>query len=682
MRLFLLPLVMAGLAFSASLGGDFVWDDRLLILENPKLHGLTAIRSILTSDFWPADTRADGALELKGYYRPLISLLFALQYAAFGARPLFFHLTTLLAHLVTIALVVAWLQRRLGPVTQHAEAESGMAVTLAAALFAVHPSRVENAAWISGATDLLAAAGCLGAWLLFRDSASIPRVAAGILAWLAAFASKEVALVFPAILLADALLLSRGAERRSSMNAALALSAVAAAALLVRTRFVPLPSRLGQIDVKGLQRAVTTLGLYLERIAWPWPPTVHANPSQLAPGSSALALGVLAAIVLAVLALGAWRLPPLRPFLADSLWFVLPLAPVLNLFPLGTRSLTADRFLYLPLAGLSALVMRVYLLSPTSWRPRLRVLGLAALGGASVVCAWHSGHFANETALWTYEASLRPQDPLVLHNLGEAQWEAGDRSSALKTRLSALKFSAGTPQSLSDALAYVESRLALSSDADSEALESIRAFYDALADPLQSTVRLSLDGVSVETRPSDHSRARIAAHPAFSNNRAIATLRSGHIVEASAIFTSSCRRHPEHFELWVGLCRALALAGRLDHALREAANGSVRFPERVREVAAVATAIDRVRSAPGLPARAVAIARLGSPREGRRLLREMQLERPPSPEQVAATCQIDLLDRRPDLARANLAAARDRAPERDAEWDWIEKMIVSAERAR
>jgi hypothetical protein len=150
----LLPLGCTLLVYGRTLGHEFVFDDRGLILENPAAHDPTDIAAIFTSDYWGFTGQHSGL------YRPLTVWLHALLYSAFGGRPLPFHAFNLLAHAAVAALLVAML-RRLGA--------DPRAARLGGALFALHPIHVEAVAPATGSAELLAALWFLVALLCHQD---------------------------------------------------------------------------------------------------------------------------------------------------------------------------------------------------------------------------------------------------------------------------------------------------------------------------------------------------------------------------------------------------------------------------------------------------------------------------------------------------------------------------------
>ena len=142
------PAIVALLALAAcitSLGHDFTFDDRYIVFLNQRLHTLHGWWRLFGDTYWPKEIGGDG-------YRPLVTSLFALQWAAGGGAPWVFHLVNIVLA-VCAALAVYWCALAILP---------PIAALAAAALFAVHPVHVEVTGNVVGQSER-------GKWALFDD---------------------------------------------------------------------------------------------------------------------------------------------------------------------------------------------------------------------------------------------------------------------------------------------------------------------------------------------------------------------------------------------------------------------------------------------------------------------------------------------------------------------------------
>ena len=127
------------------------------------------------------------------YYRPLVTLSYALDARWSGVRPGGYHLTNVLLHATACVLFLVLLRAL----------ALGRALALAGACaFAVHPVVASAVAWIPGRNELLLAVFALSSWLCFAREwgrfAWAGRLLHVVLFWLA-LAAKETAVVIPLV---------------------------------------------------------------------------------------------------------------------------------------------------------------------------------------------------------------------------------------------------------------------------------------------------------------------------------------------------------------------------------------------------------------------------------------------------------------------------------------------------
>src|SRR5208282_5307648 len=179
------PLWLASAFLLPNLGAlacGFVFDDRVLIVQNESLHlhSLRQIAHIWTSGYWP-DARGQ---EL---YRPVSETLWALVWSAGGgAHPALYHAVGLALGLAVVLLLYRFFLA--------IEAPPRIAF-IAALLFALFPIHTEATTSVVGSAELLAAAFGLGAVLLYFKGRPVPAL---LLFALAVF-SKESAATFAAL---------------------------------------------------------------------------------------------------------------------------------------------------------------------------------------------------------------------------------------------------------------------------------------------------------------------------------------------------------------------------------------------------------------------------------------------------------------------------------------------------
>jgi tetratricopeptide (TPR) repeat protein len=416
-----LALTLVAFAYAPALGGGFVWDDRVLIERSPLVTELRPLAEYFRQSFWSAAPQAHSS----AYYRPLALLSYALDFRIWRGNPFGFHLTNLSLHLACVALLFG-LCRRAGA----APAISACA----AALFGLFPRLSESVAWISGRTDLLAAVGALGALALHGSEPAAWRRrlgSAGLL--LLGLLGKEVALAGGAALLALELERVRAgsSKARALRNLAPAVSAcllwlalriAAGAAAFAPPRFS---------IAERLLFALEALGAYAAALLDPLRPDLQIGLIGSVDGWRVL----LGAAALLLFTAGTLRLaragrPPLET--AGVALAVAALLPVLHLLPLDAKVLAADRFLYVPAAGLALALASAAARSPAlRLRPAFAVC--VALGLAfGVATARRSTEWTDELTLWQRAAErAHPLNSRPALMLGESLLRAGEPERAL-----------------------------------------------------------------------------------------------------------------------------------------------------------------------------------------------------------------------------------------------------------
>jgi hypothetical protein len=320
-----LLVVVAALAFVPAVTSSFVADDFILLRTLGRYGGVG----------WAFTHNDLGAGSGAGhFYRPLWVLWHAgidrLSGAAWA-----FHVGNLVLY-VAITLEVWLLGRRL---------LGARSAWVAAFAFAVYPRHGESVSWVSGSTDLVAAALGLPA-ILCALAAWRPWVRAGAAASFAAAAalSKESAFVLPLLALV-VVWAARGPKRRWVAPIAMA---VAQAAVLV-ARHAVVGGLGGYSDYPWTPlRFLVGLGSYVLASLSPPQFELLRDPALLAVPIAALGFVFFAARSLR----RRGERERLRLAAAGALWFGIALLPALNL-AVDLNAGNGERLLFLPSVGLA-----------------------------------------------------------------------------------------------------------------------------------------------------------------------------------------------------------------------------------------------------------------------------------------------------------------------------------------
>ena len=177
---------LAGLAaFANSIGNDFAYDDRLIVLGNESIQRLETLPGTFMEPYWPNRYGRE-----MGLWRPVATWVYGLQWALWDGDPTGFHLVNVVLNSLCAALVVLLLGQLV----------PALAAAVGGILFAVHPVHAEVVANVVGMAELLSASLYLGACLVVVRSGG--RMRAGSLMvvgglFLLAALVKESAVTLP-----------------------------------------------------------------------------------------------------------------------------------------------------------------------------------------------------------------------------------------------------------------------------------------------------------------------------------------------------------------------------------------------------------------------------------------------------------------------------------------------------
>jgi tetratricopeptide (TPR) repeat protein len=352
------------------------------------------------------------------------------------------HLVNVLLHAANAALVFVFLRRLTGAVWKS---------VMVAALFAVHPLRVESVAWVAERKDVLSGLFGLLTLVAYAGYAQA-RVAGGRrafwsipsywLAWLwfgLGLMSKPMLVTWPfVLLLIDYWPLGRFkagqvtsllGEKVPFFLLAIAASVITflvqnANGVVETVQHLPLLAR--------CETALISYCRYLGKIFWPADLAVFYPHPGSWPSSEACLAAVFLAAVLA-LALAQRRQHPY--LLMGWLWFLGTLVPVLGLVQVGLQAM-ADRYTYLPSLGIMIVAVWGAEALTRRWQYRAAMLGTAG-AAAIVACAivtrvqlqyWQDGE-----TLFRHTVAVTEDNYIALYNLGVALDEQGKLSEAIQT---------------------------------------------------------------------------------------------------------------------------------------------------------------------------------------------------------------------------------------------------------
>ena len=423
----LLIAVVGGGAFWNTLGGEFVWDDRSLVLENEYVKHRRNLPGFFLSDF--SEHSADP--HRSGYYRPLILVSYFVDASLWGDRPAGFHATNVLFHILNSILVYGFARSM----------ASRRASLIAGVLFAAHPVHTEAVAWVAGRTDLICCFFGLIAFVCFaRSSRSAGRrrtawYLASLLGLGLGLLSKETAIVLPLLFVAyDRYRGTEGRRVRYYAGAFAVAGAYLIARVLVLGQLGPDRAYYGGSVWTSLLTSVTILASYVGLLLAPVRLSAMRSTTYPSIRSPFHPSFIVSAVVVGSLFVAASRLVKVsRGASFGILWIVVTLLPVLNLVPI--YELIAERFLYIPSIGF-CLALGIALDAMFRRKGALRVvaLGLTGLTVAVylVLAMDRNADWRDEITLYTRTAEDSPRAYMAHYNLGTIYLVQGEYDRAIR----------------------------------------------------------------------------------------------------------------------------------------------------------------------------------------------------------------------------------------------------------
>ena len=411
------------------------YDDDLYITENVEL-----AQGLSSSGLAWAFTTFYGA-----NWFPLTWLSWMLDYEIYGLDAAGFHATNALQHAFSTWLLFLALTRMTD--------QPGRSAFIAA-VFAVHPLHVESVAWAAARKDTLSGVfWMLALYVYARDD--WPRTRRRFMLWfctLSALMAKPTAVTLPfVLLLLDAWPLQRFQRGAHGMAKQVRRAIAEKAELFVTVGamcLVVLAAQgsggvVAELDRLGLGarigNALVSYAKYLWMTFWPSGLAVlYPHPGSSLPAWQPL----LAAVLLSTVTLGvltaAWRAPARCPAAVGWFWFLGTLVPTIGIVQVGSQAL-ADRYMYLPLVGLTIAVTWSVSDLYRGQRALLRGVAIATIVGLALVSLFQLRHWRNSEALFTHTLRVTADNHVAHAHLGAALLEKGETSKTIEHYLESIR---------------------------------------------------------------------------------------------------------------------------------------------------------------------------------------------------------------------------------------------------
>src|SRR6266446_3003280 len=558
--------------FGQTLRHDFInYDDNTYIYENPNIVSGLPRPAIL----W-AFTHAHA-----GNWHPLTSLSHMLDCQVYGLNAGGHHFTNVLLHTLAVVLLFLFLQQITSAPWRSA---------FVAAVFAIHPLRVESVAWIAERKDVLSGVFFMFTLLAYARYVSGERSLLRYLLVAFFFAlglmAKPMLVTLPwVLLLLDYWPLCRFGShslgndanyfaRRSTFSRLVAekiplfllslLSSLltwwAQRAYMRSTTEIPLVLR--------AQNAIVSYVRYLRQLLWPadlapfYPHPQATLPLPLVIAAAAL----LVAISAVVLCFGRKR-----PYLITGWgWYLIMLLPVIGLVQVGAQAL-ADRYTYLSQIGIVLAITWIAADATAGIRQLQRFVAFTAVA-VTVTLAWCACHqtryWRNSESLWLQTLAVTENNDLAHNNLGEVWSRNGRVDDAIHEYQAALKITPESP--------VARNNLGLALLKQGKVAEAIQEFRRVLSrDPQNIKGRFNLADALLRSGRATEAVAEcekaLAIEPDLAQGHldlGHALMRAGRLAEAIAQFKIALQLQPRYAHARNSLAAAFAANQQWGEAIR------------------------------------------------------------------------------------------------------------------
>ncbi len=421
-------------AFGRIAGNEFInFDDNIYITENNHIRSGLNAESIK----W-----AFSSFVSKNWH-PLTWLSLMLDYSLFGTHSGGYHLMSLLLHIGSVIFLFLFLNKT---------TQSPWRSAFAAALFALHPLRVESVAWAAERKDVLSmffGMASLYAYAFYAESLKLSRYLICLILFALSLLSKSMLVTLPFIfLLLDYWPLGRWQEALKTIKGKAILPG---RLLMEKIPFLVLTLASGIITVwaqyeadyphlsfpSRLANAVISYVAYLKKFLLPidlavFYPFQSSFPLWQILGSGLILLGVTVLVI---------YFKGRRPFLfVGWFWYLGALVPVSGLIQVNAPM--ADRYTYLPSIGIAImLVWGMPLILPGD-EIRKKILIPAAMMILLVLSALtykQCGYWKDSITLFSHALRVTKKNILAQINLASALHKNGKSDEAIDSYNTAIR---------------------------------------------------------------------------------------------------------------------------------------------------------------------------------------------------------------------------------------------------
>jgi len=425
----LIVIVIGLAAYASSFSNDFVWDDTYLIKGNKHIEGFQNIKHIFKEDlfYMTLDIAPAGS----GYYRPIQTLSYIVDYSLWARRPLGYHLTSFIIHILNAVIVFYLCLLIMGDKWKSC---------FVASAFSAHPAFVPVVAYVSGRADLLGLFFSLLAIYLAIGYIAKTRgkyfIWLSVLCYALAVLSKEYYVITPLFIIAYFLIYRDDAiADRNVKTGLLSMALIFIAYLVLRAavfNFHPLAVQ--EYDIPLWIGRVIVFPYLLTCYIWALVFPVNLGmEKKLLLNSFAEPRFPLSYITLfAIIAIFCYFYKKKQRITIFWLaWFAISLIPISHIF-IPLEHIWAEHWTYMASIGFFAFLVSAgdaLYRGPGSRKYALLAVMIIAFFIALTIN--ESKYWKNDEAFYARTLKRSPHSAKALYNLGRVYKERGDRAKAL-----------------------------------------------------------------------------------------------------------------------------------------------------------------------------------------------------------------------------------------------------------
>ncbi len=383
------PLIYSNL-FSA----NFIsWDDADYVLENQDVH-LFHIKHFFSKSYI-------------GNYHPITMLSYAIDWKLFGKSAFGYHVENIVWHFANTILVFMLCQKLL---------KNNLKALIVALIFALHPTQIETVAWIAERKNVIATFFFLSSLMIyikFLITKNNNFLLFTFLLYFVALLCKPSVIVFPFILFIIDHFYNEPFSKKNLFQklpflllafvfGIVTFSAQQSGKFINENHAYPIYERIGYAGYAIIQYLYKLLVPINLSVIYPYPTNKTVS----------IIFGYLVLVVLGMVIYKLYKTKK-NTILFGLLFFITNLLLVLQFIPFG-EVLTADRYLYLPIIGISIILISLFSLK----EKQLKIIGITLLFVLGSLSFLRSKVWQNSISLFNDTLKKQPHSFVVLNSLG------------------------------------------------------------------------------------------------------------------------------------------------------------------------------------------------------------------------------------------------------------------------